>query len=175
MTRAASAAPRPARGAGILRRGVRRLVGAVLCAAALAAGAADPDIVVRELEPATYPDAREALEDALAEEGLPAATVSGFGAMLARTAPDLGHRADLYAQAEIFSFCSARVAARMAAEDVRHIALCPLTVALYTLPNEPTRVNLAYRRPGPDSPAGHLAAELLARIAARTAAGVGLR
>jgi hypothetical protein len=158
-----------------LARRLRRLTGAALCVVALAATAAEPNIVVRELAPATYPAARDALEDALAAEGLAPASVSGFGAMLARTAPDLGHRPDLYREAEIFSFCSAQVAARMAAEDVRHIALCPLTVALYTLPGEATRVRLAYRRPGLESPGGRLADALLARIAARTAAGLGLR
>jgi len=163
-----------AHSAGLLPRAARRLVGAALCAVAIAANSAGPDVVLRELQPASYAAARDALEDALAAEGLAPASVSGFGAMLARTAPDLGHRPDLYREAEIFSFCSAQVAARMAAEDVRHIALCPLTVALYTLPDEATRVHLAYRRPGLDSPGGRLADALLARIAARTAAGLGL-
>jgi hypothetical protein len=160
--------------AGLLSRAARRLAGAALCAVAIAATGAEPDVVLRELQPASYAAARDALEDALAAEGLAPASVSGFGAMLARTAPDLGHRPDLYREAEIFSFCSAQVAARMAAEDVRHIALCPLTIALYTLPDEESRVRLAYRRPGLDTPGGRLADALLARIAARTAAGLGL-
>lgn len=160
--------------AGLLSRAARRLAGAALCAVAIAATGAEPDVVLRELQPASYAAARDALEDALAAEGLAPASVSGFGAMLARTAPDLGHRPDLYREAEIFSFCSAQVAARMATEDVRHIALCPLTIALYTLPDEESRVRLAYRRPGLDTPGGRLADALLARIAARTAAGLGL-
>jgi len=170
--------PRPAtfplRLARLLRAG-RSLVFALLTSAAFAVGAANPDVVVRELHPVVFADARDALEDALAEEGLPPATVSDFGGMLARTAPELGHRADLYREALIFSFCSARVAARMAAEDPQRIALCPLTVALYTLPADPQRVHLAYRAPGTDSPGGRLAAELLSRIAERTARALGAR
>lgn len=158
-----------------LARAGRLFLAASLFGATLAATAAEPPIVVRAFDAVAFSDARQALEDALVEEGLAPPTVSHFGAMLARTAPDLGHRADLYEHAEIFSFCSAGVAARMVAEDVRHIALCPLNIALYTLPDAPRRVHLAYRPPGPDSPAGRIAAEMLARIAARTAAGLGLR
>lgn len=160
---------RPSR---MLRAG-RFFVAATLIAAMHAASAAEPKIVVRAFGDVAYADARAALEDAIIEEGLVPPTVSGFGAMLARTAPDLGHHLDLYREAEIFSFCSARIAARMAAEDPSHIALCPLTLSLYTLPAEPARVYLAYRPPGLDSPAGRLAADMLGRIVSRTAAGLG--
>lgn len=149
------------------------MAAAALIAASPAASAEEPAIVVRAFDDVAYANARTALEDAIVEEGLVPPTVSGFGAMLARTAPELGHRPDLYRDAEIFSFCSARIAARMVVEDPRHIALCPLTVSLYTLPTEPGRVYLAYRPPGLDSPAGRLAADLLGRIVSRTSVGLG--
>lgn len=95
--------------------------------------------------------------------------------MLARTAPDLGHRADIYGDAEIFSFCSAQVSARMVAEDVRHIALCPMTIALYTLPGRPGSVFLASRPPALRSPAGEFARVLLRRIIDRAIDNAGLR
>jgi hypothetical protein len=139
------------------------------------ASADDVGIVVREFATTKYADARRALEDAMADEGLSAPSVNPFGAMLARTAPDLGHPADLYRDAEIFSFCSATVSARLAIEDVRHIALCPMTIALYTLPARPGTVFLAYREPPLNSPAGALARDLLRKIAARTAADLGIR
>ena len=137
------------------------------------ARAAD-DIVVRELQPLTYADARAALLDAFVDEGLAPPAVSQFGDMLARTAPDLGHRADFYAEAEIFSFCSAQVSGRMIAEDVRNIALCPMTVALYTLPGRPRTVFLATRPPALKSPAGAFANALLRRIVGRTVDNAGL-
>nr|NMF96200.1 DUF302 domain-containing protein [Aromatoleum toluolicum] len=137
------------------------------------ARAAD-DIVVRELQPLAYLDARAALLDAFVDEGLAPPAVSQFGDMLARTAHDLGHRADFYAEAEIFSFCSAQVSGRMIAEDVRNIAQCPMTVALYTLPGRPRTVFLATRPPALQSPAGEFARALLRRIIERTIDNAGL-
>lgn len=141
--------------------------------AGAAVRAAD-DIVVRELQPLAYADARAALLDAFVDEGLAPPAVSPFGDMLARTAPDLGHRADFYAEAEIFSFCSAQVSGRMIAEDVRNIALCPMTVALYTLPGRPRTVFLATRPPALQSPASEFARALLRRIVERTIDNAGL-
>ncbi|MCC4115848.1 DUF302 domain-containing protein [Aromatoleum toluclasticum] len=137
------------------------------------ARAAD-DIVVRELQALAYADARAALLDAFVDEGLAPPAVSPFGDMLARTAPDLGHRADFYGEAEIFSFCSAQVSGRMIGEDVRNIALCPMTVALYTLPGRPRTVFLALRPPALQSPAGEFAHALLRRIVERTVDNAGL-
>lgn len=133
------------------------------------------EVIVRELQPLAYADARAALLDAFVDEGLAPPAVSQFGEMLARTAPDLGHRADFYGEAEIFSFCSAQVSGRMIAEDVRNIALCPMTVALYTLPGRPRTVFLAARPPALKSPAGEFASALLRRIVERMEDNAGLR
>lgn len=149
------------------------MVAAALLVSGVVARAAD-DILVRELQPLAYTDARAALLDAFVDEGLAPPAVSPFGDMLARTAPDLGHRADFYDEAEIFSFCSAQVSGRMIAEDVRNIALCPMTVALYTLPGRPRTVFLAARPPALQSPAGEFARALLRRIAERTIDNAGL-
>lgn len=135
---------------------------------AISCHAAGSEVIVQELQPLSYADARSALEDAMIDEGLAPASVSQFGEMLARTAKDLGHRSNFYEHAEIFSFCSARVSARMIAEDVRNIALCPMTIALYTLPGQDRKVFLVYREPDLDSPAGELARATLRRIVAQT-------
>lgn len=119
-----------------------------------------------------WEDLRLALEDAIAAEGLTAPTVSHFGDMLARTAPDLGHRADLYTHAEILSFCSVGVAARLVTEAAEQIALCPLSIAVYALPGNPGRSYLAYRRP-PQTGAGSAAAEALMRRLVKQAAEGG--
>ncbi|AYH43277.1 DUF302 domain-containing protein [Azoarcus sp. DN11] len=139
------------------------------------ARAADGELIERELQPLAYADARTALLDAFVEEGLAPPAVSQFGEMLARTARDLGHRADFYDQAEIFSFCSAQVSGRMVAEDVRHIALCPMTIALYTLPGRPRTVFLVSRPPALQTPGGEFARALLRRIVERVLDNAGLR
>ena len=161
------------RHAARLLRPLRHLATAALLAACSAA--AQAQIVEHLLHPTDFASARTALEDSIAAEGLAPPTVSEFGAMLQRTAPELGHPADTYREAVIFTFCSAHVAGRMTAEDPRHIALCPLSVALYTLPAEPRRVRLTYRLPATATPGGELAESLLARIARRTADTLGLR
>lgn len=161
---------RPAR---LLRAGLVFFV-AILLSCVTAVRAADSELIARELQPLAYAEARAALLDAFVEEGLAPPAVSQFGDMLARTAPELGHRADFYGQAEIFSFCSAQVSGRMIAEDVRHIALCPMTVALYTLPGRPRTVFLLSRPPALQTSAGEFARALLRRIMNRTVENAGL-
>lgn len=167
------------RGAGLrpsrLFRGGRPFLAALLSALATTLFAHDAGIVVRELDPLVYDEARRALLDALIDEGLAPPTVSAFGDMLARTAADLRHPAELYERAEIFTFCSARIASLLVREDVSHIALCPLTIALYALPARPGVTFVAYRPPPPASPAARLAQELLQRITTRMIEYGGLR
>lgn len=132
-------------------------------------------IMVEHFPGVPFADLREALADAIADEGLSAPVVSGFGAMLERTAPDLGHDPALYGDAEILSFCSAGVAARLVAEAREHIALCPLSIAVYSLPHTPRDATLAWRPPTLDSPGGDAVRALMARIVAGAARLVGRR
>jgi uncharacterized protein (DUF302 family) len=145
-----------------------------LFALATPAQAASPGVIVHALQPLAYEDARAALLDAMVDEGLAPPGINPFGEMLARTAPDLGHRADFFERAEIFSFCSARISARLVTEDRHNIALCPLTIALYTLPSKPETVFLSYRKPALASPGGRMARELLQRLLNRTRENAGL-
>lgn len=131
------------------------------------------DVVSRSFAALEFSAVRDALLDAIADQGIAAPVVSHFAEMLARTANDLGHRPDLYAHAEIFNFCSAAIAARLATEARAHIALCPLSIAVYALPEAPRTVILAYRPPAVDSAGGDAAKALLARIVARAASLLG--
>ena len=54
-------------------------------------------------------------------------------------------------------------------EDPAQIGRCPLSIALYTLRDEPGTVHLVYRAPGDGSPGLRQAGALLRRIAVRTA------
>lgn len=153
---------------GTYLKSSRRLVTvlASLCGiAALPALAADP--VSLEIAPSDYARAREALIESIEDEGLIVASVSGFGAMLERTEPDLGHRGNIYRDAEVFAFCSVRIAAKLALENPDNIALCPLSIGIYELKSLPGTVRMVYRSPGTDSPGDRDALELLGRIAAR--------
>ena len=147
------------------------------CFLALQAGttAAEAGIVTREIAGAEFEDVAFALVDAIAAEGITPPTVSHFGDMLRRTAPDLGHSPALFDQARIYTFCSASAAARLSAESPHHIALCPLSIAVYSLPHTPRDATLAWRPPTLDSPGGDAVRALMARIVAGAARLVGRR
>lgn len=133
-----------------------------LCMPSYAAGP-----VSLEISPSTYPRAREALVEAIEDEGLVISSVSGFGAMLERTEPDLAHGGNVYRDAEVFAFCSVRIAARLVRENPDNIALCPLSIGLYELKTSPGQLRLVYRTPGTETAGDLDARALLARIASR--------
>jgi len=151
---------------------LRRVVLAVALLANLAPAQAD-DIRQIAIAPGRYADAREALVDAIEGEGLIPAPPSRFGDMLARTGPALDQPAPIYAEAEVLHFCSARIAWQLARENPLNIAQCPLAMAIFTLPGEPSTVHLAWRRPVGDSPGNRAADQLLERIARHTADNAG--
>jgi uncharacterized protein (DUF302 family) len=147
---------------------VIHLLLALLVSTLLAPARAD-DIHSRLLPTRDYALARQALADAIEDEGLVLASVSDFGQMLKRTDPDVGHGAGgRFAHAEVFAFCSVRVAARLVLERPERIAWCPLTIALFQ-EGEAAPVRAAFRPPGGESPGARDGLALLERIAARAA------
>lgn len=116
-----------------------------------------------------YAAVREALVEAIEAEGLTPGPVSHFGDMLARTEAGIRHGGAIYAQAEVFSFCSVAVAAQLVREDPERIADCPMTIALYRL-KKSGEVRLVYRRRDGATPGSQAANELLRRIVERTTA-----
>lgn len=152
--------------------GVRRMCAAALILVCLStpprAVAEPPDGATVTLDGTRYARVREALLEAIAEEGLASPLVSNFGDMLRRTAGDLGHSDALYENAEIFIFCSIAVAARLATEARDNIAQCPMSIAIYSTPETPEKVVMTYRLPPGQSPGARMAAETVARIASRT-------
>ena len=154
---------------------MRRLTALLLAAtAALAPLPAGADGLRHVLIPAArYVDAREALVDAIEAEGLIPSPPSRFGDMLARTGPALGQDAVVYADAEVLHFCSARVAWQLARENPVNIAQCPLSMAIYTRPDETEQVHLAWRQTLGDSAGSRAADALLERIAAQVTANAG--
>ncbi|ENO87215.1 DUF302 domain-containing protein [Thauera linaloolentis] len=158
--------PTPSRRHGLLRRGAGFLAALFVFAAQGASAAAD--IVTREIPATEFEDVAFAVVDAIAAEGITPPTVSHFGDMLRRTAPDLGHSPDTFAEARIYTFCSASAAARLSAESPHHIALCPLSIAVYRLRADSPVVHVGYRRSAA-TPGGARVDALLERIVARAA------
>ena len=118
-----------------------------LALSALPAAVAAPDDVVRHSGKGSYEDVRDAVATAIEGKGLVIDGVAHVGDMLERTAKDVGATRRLYGKAEVFEFCSARISREMMEADPHHIAFCPYTIAVYTLPDEAGVVYVAYRRP----------------------------
>lgn len=143
-----------------------RLLLALLCCALLGPARGE-EIYSRSLATRDYALVRQALVEAIEDEGLVLAGVSDFGGMLRRTDPDVGHGAgNRFQHAEVFAFCSVGVAARLVLEAAERIAYCPLTIALYQESGS-TPVHLAFRPPGGDSPGARAGLALQQRLAGR--------
>lgn len=133
----------PPRCRDLLLRGIGFFFAFLLFFTAQAAAA---DIVTRGIPAADFEDVALAVADAIAAEGITPPSVSHFGDMLRRTAPDLGHPPGLFADARIYTFCSASAAARLSIESPHNIALCPLSIAVYRVRADSPLVHVGYRR-----------------------------
>lgn len=141
---------------------LRRLALALLLAASPLLHAADAAWAISTVS-GNFADVRENLVNAIQGRGLVINVNSHIGEMLERTGADIGARRRLYGTAEAFEFCSAGASRAMMEADPRHIVFCPFTLSIYTLPETPGEVHIAYRRL-PDLPGLNAARNLLADI-----------
>lgn len=110
--------------------------------------------------------ARESVVEAIEGAGLVVTATIPFNRMLARTAADLGKPGSRYANAEIIQFCSARLAWQLVEEDAGQLALCPLSIAVYSLTGV-SGARLSWRSPGRTTPAREQADDLLRDLVGR--------
>lgn len=122
------------------------------------------DVQLYSVVGGNYEAARDALVEAIEAEGLVVGTVLPFSQMLRRTGGE--GRVMPYHQAEIVQFCSGGLAWQMVEEAVEQLALCPLSIAVYSKAPNGEAV-LAYRLPGDTTPGRRRSAEWLRRIAER--------
>ena len=122
---------------------------AIIASAALgnAAHAASADIAVRSTK-GEFKDVKERVLQAIESRGLVLNYTARIGAMLERTGKDIGATRQVYSDAELLEFCSAKVSRDTMEADPRNIAHCPYGIAIYVLPKEPGTVYVAYRRQG---------------------------
>ena len=99
------------------------LTAGLLALAAVPANAAD-DAVTFPFD-GSFDDAAFAVENAIIGRGLVIDYVSHTGEMLARTAADVGSDTVLFAEADIFLFCSASLSRKVMEADPMNIAHCP--------------------------------------------------
>lgn len=111
-----------------------------------------------------FSDVRDNITLSIENRGLVVNYVSHIADMLNRTGSDIGASKKIFEQAEIIEFCSASLSRRMMEADPHNIVLCPFAISIYSLPNEPGKVWVAYRKP--QGSAAKQVGELLSGIAA---------
>ena len=116
----------------------------------------------REAFPGEFGEIKENLVMAIENRGLVINYTAHIASMLNRTGADLGKAKTVYRDAEVVEFCSASLSREMMETDPHNLALCPFSVAIYTLPETPGKVWLSYRLP--PLPAAEKVRALLADI-----------
>lgn len=101
---------------------IRLLITFVLIAAAPLAWAQQSKTYIFN---GSFDDAEFSLESAIVDRGLVIDYKSHVGAMLERTKADVGATKTLYANANIFLFCSAALSRKIMTADPMNIAFCP--------------------------------------------------
>jgi uncharacterized protein (DUF302 family) len=94
-----------------------------------------------------YESTKENIEMAITGRGLKVSGVLHISEMLNRTGPDIGFNKEIYKKAESLEFCSAKVSHVMTKTDHRNLTICPFTVAVYILSDEPEQVYVSFRKP----------------------------
>lgn len=93
----------------------------------------------------SFADAKDDLLEAVANHGLVVSYTSHAKTMLDNTAAVSSVLSAVYANAEILLFCKADLSHKLVAANPHNIVLCPYSIAIYVLSDEPERVYLSYR------------------------------
>ena len=140
----------------------RLLLPVLLLCLCSVAKAAESEIAQRSVK-GSFDDVRARVVFEIENRGLVLNYTAHVGDMLERTGKDLGKTKPIFGNAQVLEFCSAQVSRQAMEADVHNIAYCPYTIAVYTLPREPGRVYVSYRKP-PATPSMQGVAKLLETI-----------
>lgn len=101
----------------------------------------------------TFQDVRDSVAMSIEGKGLLITHSNHIADMLERTGKDLGTTRQVYEYGEQMEFCSATVSRKMMEVDPHAMVLCPYSVSVYKIPNDPT-IYVAYRKmPSTKNPA----------------------
>lgn len=94
----------------------------------------------------SFANVKDDVVDAIVKRGLVIDYTAHIGAMLARTAKDVGATKPIYSDAEAVQFCSATLSRRTMEADPVNIGFCPYVIFIYALPAAPNVTYVGYRR-----------------------------
>jgi uncharacterized protein (DUF302 family) len=123
-----------------MRPGIK-MAAAVLAVAALASSAAAQEAVTYAFD-GSFDDAAFGVESAIVGRGLVVDHVSHVGEMLARTAADVGSDVEIFAQADVYQFCSAVLSRKVMEADPMNVVYCPYGIFVAERDGE---VTIGYR------------------------------
>lgn len=93
----------------------------------------------------SFDDVVFGLENAILDEGLVIDSVSHTGEMLERTRADVGSDVVLYENADIFSFCSAKLSREVMEADPMNIVFCPYDIFVMVRADTPDVTTIGFR------------------------------
>ena len=109
------------------------------------AGAALADDAITYQAEGPFDDVSFAVENAIIGAGLVIDAQSHVGEMLARTKADVGGTKDLFDDAIVYTFCSAKLSRDMMEADLTNIQFCPYRIFVYATPDTPDEVTVGYQ------------------------------
>lgn len=93
----------------------------------------------------SFDDVVFGLESAILDEGLVIDSVSHTGEMLERTRADVGSDVVLYENADVFSFCSAKLSREVMEADPMNIVFCPYDIFVMVRADTPDVTTIGFR------------------------------
>jgi uncharacterized protein (DUF302 family) len=108
--------------------------------------ASDDNIVTTRIE-GSFVDVSANVRAAITGKGINIANTLPASEMLHRTGPAFGYENDVYLDAITYEFCSASISHKLARTHPDNIVLCPFTISVYVVSEEPGFVRLSYRIP----------------------------
>ena len=92
-----------------------------------------------------FDDVTFGLENAILDAGLVIDHVSHTGDMLERTRGDVGSDVTLFLDADIYSFCSAKLSREVMEADPMNILFCPYDIFVMVRPETPEVTTIGFR------------------------------
>lgn len=93
----------------------------------------------------SFDDVVFGLESAILDAGLVIDSVSHTGDMLERTREDVGSDTVLFLNADVFSFCSAKISREVMEDDPMNIVFCPYDIFVMVRPETPDVTTIGFR------------------------------
>jgi uncharacterized protein (DUF302 family) len=105
-----------------------------------------PKSVVVTKAGTSFDDVNESVRMAITDGGMIVSGTLHISDMLNRTGKDIGFEKNIFKKSEAVEFCSALISHKMAVVHPSNVSMCPFTVAIYELNDEPGVIYLSYRR-----------------------------